>query len=259
MGFAYSEHCLVFSNNVKGKSQDLKHIRANVIYRSNSIYKDCTCPKISSKNTPKRKKVEKASKINNTTKKAVTDTTEINDHFIWSKVYKSPATRRQGTRNDIVKDKSIAPTDFSFLFPEQQDNDNISNITEVPCITTQAKGTSVTSLLRAKRNSKIVKFWTLLNFPRFACPCCTGGGSDAAESECCYRSAAESYETIDLKADSKTALPSLELDPSLMSILRLHRNLKAEKTPKVYAKMIKIVLQNTYKNVVTILQTLRAI
>lgn len=254
MGVSCTENCLDYTKCSKGKLEDIKVITANAIYRDNSVYKECSTFQIPPKTCTKSKIDEISYKeTNSTTKKVKTN----NDRFFWSKVYKSPTTKRQvEIKTPIIKDNSLVAADFNLLFP-QSECDNLSMNNEVPCVTTQTIGTSVTSFIRPI--NKDANRWCIFSFPKLSCPCCTGGSDCLEPVPYCYESAADSYESINLKADSKTLLPSLELDPSLLSILRLHKNLKSKKTPRIYAKIVKIVLQNTYKNAVSILEALKAI
>lgn len=258
MGVSCVDDYLKYSKFSKRKLQDIKHISANAIYRNNSVYKDCSAYKKPLKNTSKGKTGKVASNItyHDTTKKAL-DSKLNNDRFFWSKVYQSPTPRRQPEyKPAIVKDPSLVHTDFSFLFPIELENDNVLMNAEVPSVPTQTIGTSVTSFLRPINQN--VKHWRF-SLPRLRCPCCSGGSDCLEPIPYCYESAANSFVSINLKAQSNPVLPSLELDPSLISILRIHHHLKTKKTPKIYGKIVKIIMKNTYKNAVSILEALKAI
>lgn len=253
MGVSCTASSIEYPNFAKGKTQHncLKELSTNALYRSKSVYKECCYPGLPTKC---KTKVTKSFAPTKQPKEPVTR--KINsDNFFWSKVYKSPTVNREVEyRNDIVKDDSLLPTDLSFLFPVQLENDNVSNVAP-----SRAVGTSVSSFIRPSVNKRS-KLWSRFTTPWVLCPCCTGG-DDAVEehNNYCYGTTANSYESIELKTDSNDILRSLDLDPSIMSIIRLHRNLQAKKTPRIYAKIVKVMLHNTYKNAVTILEVLKAI
>lgn len=237
----------------KENYKDLNEICKNSVYRNDMVYKECSYRLSDTCNS--KKKID-ASKVIKPSIKS-TSVKSIDNHFSWTKVYKSPTTKRHIEENhkSIVIEYNIAKIQNEQFINNEECKDPEIKIDERDLVEviTQAVSTSVTSIPKpVLRKPTWLKYNSL---PKFLCPCCCGG-EDNIETD---QSGAESYETINLKAASNIFLPNIDLDPSLMSIIQLHGHLKARKTPKFYASIIKVLLRNTYKNAIGIAKSFKGI
>lgn len=239
------------SDHNKENYNDLNEICKNSVYRNGMVYKECsyrlsnTCNKV--------KKVNKL-KVKPPTK--VPSNTSINNKFSWTKVYKSPTAKRQidEKHKNIVIVNNVAEIQNTKLIDNEEVVETKMDEHDLVEVIAQAASTSVTSFPKPALRKPT---WLKYNYlPRLLCPCCCGGGEDNMETN---QSAAESYETINLKPNSNIYLPTVDLDPSLISIIQLHGHLKARKTPKLYASIIKVLLRNTYKNAIGMIDSLKGI
>lgn len=228
--------------------RDIKEIEKNCEFRTDTVYRDC-CYKITNNSTVKHDiKIPK--------KQAKTKPIKpcFDNQFCWTKVYKSPTTRKnvecKKKHRNIVIDCNLAISEKKACQNlEECENHNLPNsYTNLPRpeIITQI-GTSVTSI----NNSKHVKIseWYKNAMPKLLCPCCCGG-EDQMEP---YQRATDAYDSIDLKSVSNPYLHLADLDASLMSIIQLHGRLKSRRTRKFYLNMVKAVFHNTYKNAISFL------
>lgn len=234
------------ANSNKENYHDLNEICKNSVYRNDMVYKECSFCLSHTCNANKKVKSLKVVKpsTESTSKKS------INNQFSWTKVYKSPTTERhidEKHKNIVIVNNVAEIQNKKFLTSEESEVvETRMNESHLVDVITQAVGTSLTSIPKpVLRKPTWLKYKSL---PRFLCPCCCGGEDNVDTNQ----SAAESYETINLKTTSNIYLPPIDLDPSLMSIIQLHGHLKARKTRKLYASILKVLLRNTYKNAIGI-------
>lgn len=220
-----------YSDNEKDKN-DIINENINGIHHNDNIYKECSYPKCTSK-----KALSKHAQISQfPVHKSLMS--ERYDRFSWTKIYRSPVPRRL-CHDKLQLDEPTSNTNvLSDLSPISNDKEDDANVIK---ITAQTSAISFVSPKRKKPMcSKIL--------PKLMCPCCSGGDDCVEESRTPYinKSAkSNSYETIDLKPNSANDF-SLNIDASLMSMIYLQRNSK-HKMAESYAKMIKTVLRNTWK------------
>lgn len=237
----------------KENYHDLNEICKNSVYRNDMVYKECSYRISNTSNTSK--KLSPLRSIKPST--PATSKKSINNQFSWNKVYKSPTTGRhidEKNKNIVIVNNVAETQNNLFLhFEETKIVEPTVDERNLVDVIVQAVGTSVTSVPKPVLRKQT---WPKYNsLPKFLCPCCCGGEDNIEANQ----SADESYETINLKTTSNIYLPTIDLDPSLMSIIQLHGHLKARKTPKLYAGIIRVLLRNTYKNAVGILQSFKGI
>lgn len=243
------------SGSNKENYKDLKNICKNSVFRNDMVYKDCSYRLSNISNA--EKKIN--SKTGNPSKKPTLKNSTINNNnqFSWSKVYKSPTTRRHidEKHKNIVIEYNITDIQNKQLLNNEKFTDPQTKMDErdIVEVITQAVGTSVTSIPKPSlRRPTCFKY----SLPKLLCPCCCGGEDNIDRNQ-----SAESYETINLKTVSNIYFPTLDLDPSLMSIIQLHGHLKARKSSKLYASITKVLLRAIIKckNSIGIFKSLKKI
>lgn len=220
-----------YSDNEKDKN-DITKENNNEIQRNDAIYKECSYPKCT-----RDKPLSKHAQISQFPVNPSL-ISERYDKFSWTKIYRSPVPRRYCHDKLQLNEPTSNTNMLSDLSPIGHDKENRENTIK---ITAQTSTISFVSPKRKKSMcSKIL--------PKFLCPCCSGGDDCIEESRMPYinKSAnSNSYETIDLKPNSATDF-SLNIDASLLSMIYLQRNSK-HKIAEFYAKMIRTLLRNTWK------------
>lgn len=251
MVFSFTENCTTCTTAKKGQIENINIRNGSSIYRSDVIYKECSyeLPALHLFR-PKKKSISALESQESYAIKELRKYNENQDaHNYWLRVNQLPVVERQCKVKKDLQETCEQSSDYNFD-TDQFRSLKIENNGHAPhiIIPTDNVATSVASFLKHRQSLKTkVKTWYKNTFPKFVCPCCTGGSDAGAPYH--SQTAAGSYESIDLKASSNNALHSLNLDASLMSIINLHRTLKPKRTPKAYAKILGSVLQNTYKNV----------
>lgn len=262
MGVTCTDTYIDYKKSIIQLQHNVKQISNNSIYRSDEIYKECSFAKFTDKK--KKNKMGKcalnAPENKNISQNVMKEKLGIQDKCSWSKVYNSPTLAKRFDENLLM----LNSTDNNVQKPIQYipATDHLERVlvpkkTEGNELKTQIVETSLTSL-KAPVN-KNPALWTKLGLPRMLCPCCCGGGQDAAEPAYFSQSAsaaAASFESIDLRTVSNIIFPSLNmnLDASLMSLFNFHKRVNPRKSPRVYVKILKIMLRNTYKNTISILK-----
>lgn len=246
MGISYAEpysvdtkNCIskLYDYNSKEMNNEIKEITSNAVYRNNVVYKECSyeIPKLNIVKNQHNNKIECPSK----------DHLNKSSLFTWSKVYKSPLERKR-----CITQKCDSELDNC------QDVDIICECDKMNETTIQVTkntvGTSAISLNKFKKQLNTHLLLRKIASPRFLCPCCTGGDDNLDQ---CYRNTTKSFDSVDLTTKSDVLSPNLELDPSVLSLMR---TLEVKKKPRIYTKIIGLVLRNTYKNAVCLLDPLKA-
>lgn len=235
--------------------QDIKQINHNSMYRHSDVYKECSYPDFVSHKSffTKARRTRsnyQSKKVCNLKKNKIDIDQEL------SKVYKSPSSKRNCVQKPLITDgSSFNPTEYKLVCTvELQKKVNDQADTGTP----EVIGKDLLVVTPDIDNRCVWrKVWPKVMFPKFLCPCCTGG-SDSGEAapaadgatELPYkiRSPVESYETVDLTRNSNIAIQPLNLDASLQSILNLRGRLRPKNVPRKCVNMLINVLRNTYKN-----------
>lgn len=258
MGVSYTENCISCPDKqVQGRNISEVNIRA--IYRSDEIYKECSY-QLPTNNLFKTKKQKLVTNSILQPQEMNRQLPKTNQHlytqYYWSKVYPSPATERQSKDRPITHSIRRHSYDSKIDTTQFEKREIISNRSYTYQTSTENVGTSVASFLKSRQSlSTKVKAWYKITFPKLMCPCCTGGSDGVAPYN--TQSMGGSYESIDLRACSNNALHSLNLDASLMSIINLHRSMKTKRRPKLYGKILRGIVCNTYKNAVCLIKSVK--
>lgn len=255
MGVSYTENYI--SEPIKCEKSDIiKEININAIYRSNTVYKECSYRLPAIKFFRTKQKKTKSNSILHTeeSNKTPKEFQSLHTQYSWSKVYHSPLTEKQSKlKEDIVHDNVNGNIPVLNNVRDDILDDIIEDNKEIVQITTENVGTSIDTF--RKPYCVIGKVKSLCKIIT-VCPCCTGGDDDAGDGPYRNRVTAASFESIDL-ANTSNVINPLHLDASILSIIYLHRIRKSKRTPKHYAKILRCVARNTYKNALYLLQTLK--
>lgn len=252
MGVSYTDNCSICPVT-KVKKENISERNVRSIYRSDEIYKECSYQLPAINSWRPKKKLSSALDTPKVNKELPQYNERLDAQYYLSHL---PVVERQCKHIKDLPETSQKLSDYTTDHFESHQVDVDTNAQASHIISTDNVGTSVASFLKYRQSVKIkVKTWYKNTFPKFACPCCTGGSDAGAPYH--SQSAAGSYESIDLKACSNNAFHSLDLDASLMSIIHLHRSLRLKKTPKVYAKLLGGVMCNIYKNAIDIISSIK--
>lgn len=247
-----------FSSYLSHEKEIRKQYFKNAAFRTDVVYKECSYripPKdTNTKQISDKRKMHKSKPLGQFTA----------NHFSWSKVYESPVQHEHASKHihdNIVIDTSVLdveeiPIELLSLISEPIVIKNrVEEPNQVTIETRESKvAFPIPSATKDPKFSSRKSKWAKVSLPRLLCPCCTGPD----ENIDAYQTTAASYEIINLKP-SNPNVRNLDLDASLLSLLQMHGNLKQKKTPKIYAKIAKILLRNTFKNAVYLLEPLKGI
>lgn len=248
MGVSYTDNGVSCPNKER-QNENISEVNINSMYRSEEIYKECSyqLPAMNFFKTKKRKLTNPNLKSQDIIIELPMNNQDLYTQYYWSKVYNSPVTERQCKQKQVKDTTRRHSSEYNLNCEHCANFKNDTNIVLPSHMSTENVATSVASFLKSRQSlSSKVKEWYKDTFPRFLCPCCTGGSDGMAPYH--SQSAVGSYESIDLKVCSNNAIDSLNLDASLMSIIHLHKRLKTKRPPKPYAKIVRGVFRNTYKN-----------
>ncbi|CAD0203826.1 unnamed protein product [Chrysodeixis includens] len=258
MGVSYTENCISCPNK-QVQSRNISEVNITAIYRSDEIYKDCSyqLPSVNVFKTKKQKIVTNSVlQPQDMNRELPRNNQNLYTQYYWSKVHQPLATERQSKDRPVAHSIRRHSYDSRIDTPQYEKHEIIPNRCYGYPISTENVGTSVASFLKSGPSlSSKVKAWYKITFPKLTCPCCTGGSDGGAPYNA--QSIGGSYESIDLRARSDNALHSLNLDPSLMSIIHLHRSMRTKRTPKLYAKILRGLVCNTYKNAVCLIHSVK--
>lgn len=243
---ACTEDFISYTNKNKSAAVNMKETCSNALYRTNSVYKDCSLPFLTSNLKIKKptRMLYSDSEIDKPEKEITYVRTNYTNKFSHLNIYKIPAMDSH-TGDEFC---TLKKTQEVVSNPLEMMMDCSIPIIKSMTQSTQAIGTSMTDF-RKYRLSKAL--WSSLS--KSLCPCCTGG-SDAGDPPS-RENINISDDTADFNMISKQDSPKLELDASLISIIQ-YRNIKKAKLP---AKIIKMILHNTHKNAMCILESLKAL
>lgn len=240
----------------KGQNENISECNISLIYRSDEIYKECSyqLPALHLFRTKKKSCCTLDSQETN--KEIPKYNVNLVAQYYWSQLNHLPALERQCKVNKDLEETYQKSSDYNFDADQFESRQVDTNAQPSHVIPTDNVGTSVDSFLKNRQPLKTkFKTWYKSTFPKLLCPCCTGGSDGGAPYH--SESAAGSYESIDLKACSNSALHSLDLDASLMSIIHLHRSLKPKRTPRVCAIILGSILRNTYRNAIELISSIK--
>lgn len=234
MGVSFTDSYEV--NNKNKQYSDIKNIKLNANYRNDEVYQEC------SYQTPTLKSLKNVKDVSDLVGVHNNIHHKTNMEQSWSKVYKSPPPKRHSPQLEVGVNVINSLS-------------NLNNLTEIEYKRTKINEVAVSprtsmTCVKTTDNDRVQKSrWNKITFPKFVCPCCTGGDDDVENLN--NQRPTTSYESIDLKVGSDSEMFSINLDPSLMSIIRLQKHLKARRTPNTCGKLVKVLLQNTFKNIIT--------
>lgn len=241
MGLTYYQQYCTRIKKISSPYAETKDVNSN--YRCDAVYKDCSYPKITTKSPSTYKACFKcrSQMLNN----------KLNDHFSWNKVYRSPVNRKQSQEQNTIKNESTESNN-PILIPSPSVIDIDQHVHDTSDLKPSQVTIQTSTIVVPKEQLPISKKRNICSnlLPKLLCPCCTGGGDDrlATLIQSFDGSLEGSYEDVDLKPSNIEFL-SLNAEPSIMSIIHLHKTMiKKKKTTKFYAKILQSIIKNSFKN-----------